>query len=269
MAQDNVATAHARERFAAEMGALGTEELARAFAAVRREDFLPPAPWTIHGAGGSRTTSDAAQLYQDALVAIDAKLGVNNGQPSLHAAWLAALAPRLGEAVVHVGCGGGYYTAILAELVGAGGRVYAYEVVPHVAALARAALADRANVEVRETSGAAGDLPPADVIYVNAAAQAPARAWIEALREGGRLIFPWAHGGGGEAALLIRREGARFPARMVDWVRFIPLAGDQPRAGASAYPERVAQVAELVLSDERAPDASLVADFGWAWFSAG
>ena len=43
----------------------------------------------------------------------------------LHARCLDALALRKGEAVLHVGAGAGYYTAILAHLVGAGGRVHA------------------------------------------------------------------------------------------------------------------------------------------------
>ena len=42
--------------------------------------------------------------------------------PSLHAALIAAAAAQPGEDVVHVGSGVGYYTAILAELVGAAGR---------------------------------------------------------------------------------------------------------------------------------------------------
>jgi protein-L-isoaspartate(D-aspartate) O-methyltransferase len=37
---------------------------------------------------------------------------LNNGQPSLHAALIAAAAPQPGEHVVHVGAGLGYYTAI-------------------------------------------------------------------------------------------------------------------------------------------------------------
>ena len=53
------------------------------------------------------------------LVAIDAERGINNGQPSLHAQSIAALELKEGETVVQIGAGAGYYTAILAELVGA------------------------------------------------------------------------------------------------------------------------------------------------------
>ena len=40
---------------------------------------------------------------------------------SLHAALIAAAAPQPGEHVLHIGVGVGYYTTILAELVGATG----------------------------------------------------------------------------------------------------------------------------------------------------
>ena len=41
--------------------------------------------------------------------------------------WLAAADPKPGDHVVHIGIGTGYYTAILAELVGPTGRVTAIE----------------------------------------------------------------------------------------------------------------------------------------------
>ena len=43
---------------------------------------------------------------------------INNGQPVLHAVGLSALNPQPGEMAVHIGAGTGYYTAILARLVG-------------------------------------------------------------------------------------------------------------------------------------------------------
>ena len=268
MHRDSERSSEARRAYAAALGH-GSAALEQAFATVPREDFLPAPPWTIYGPAGAETTSDPCDLYSDALVAIDRARGINNGQPSLHAEWIAAVDPRPGETVLHVGCGGGYYTAILAELVGAAGRVFAYEVEPGVAALARSALAPRANVEVREASGAAGDLPACDVIYVNAAAEAPAREWIAALREGGRLIFPWSCSNEGDVSMIVRRRGDAFPAASLSWVRFIALTGKRPET-----PRRIDdryganRIRELVLSEARAPDDACVADFGWGWFRA-
>jgi protein-L-isoaspartate(D-aspartate) O-methyltransferase len=52
------------------------------------------------------------------VIGILPKRNLTNDQPSLHAALIAAAAPQPGEHVLHVGVGVGYYTAILAELVG-------------------------------------------------------------------------------------------------------------------------------------------------------
>ena len=76
-----------------------------AFAAVPREDFAGPPPWRI-GSGGlfGRTASDdPARLYDDVLVAIDVRRGINNGQPSLHAQSIDALRIKEGETVVQIG----------------------------------------------------------------------------------------------------------------------------------------------------------------------
>ena len=89
-----------------------------------------PAPWHIvRRGGGYRATPDAdpIYLYSDDVIGILPKRNLNNGQPSLHAALIAAAAPQPREHVLHIGVGVGYYTAILAELVGATGRVTAIE----------------------------------------------------------------------------------------------------------------------------------------------
>ena len=81
---------------------------------VPREDFMGPGPWRVYVIGGGYVetpSSDPGYLYQDALVALDAEQGINNGQPTLHARWIGAVKPRPGEIVTHVGAGTGYYTA--------------------------------------------------------------------------------------------------------------------------------------------------------------
>src|ERR1700756_3645769 len=100
------------------------------FAAVRREEFLGPGPWRIlrWGRGYLPTPSgDPVYLLTDDVVAILPERHINNGQPSLHAWLIASADPRPGEHVVHIGAGVGYYTAILAHMVGESGRVTAIE----------------------------------------------------------------------------------------------------------------------------------------------
>ena len=61
------------------------------------------------------------------MVAILPQRHLNNGQPSLHAKLLAHAGPQAGEHVAPVGAGTGYYTAIMAHLVGSSGKVTAIE----------------------------------------------------------------------------------------------------------------------------------------------
>ena len=107
----------------------GDERLMEAFAAVPRERFVGPGPWQVITASGYIETpsADLAFLYQDVVVALAAERGVNNGQPSLHATSIAAANPTHGETVLHIGAGTGYYTAILAAVVGPTGTVVALE----------------------------------------------------------------------------------------------------------------------------------------------
>jgi len=210
--------------------------LEAAYAAVPREDYLGPAPWRVSGGmfglGGER---DVASLYDDVLVAIDARRGINNGQPSLHALCIDALKLEEGETVVQIGAGAGYYTAILAHLVGATGKVIAYEIEADIAGRARTNLASFAQVEVRVGSGAAAGLPEADALYVNCAASHPVRAWLDALKPRGRLLFPLqaAHSSG--AMLMIARppdDAEVWPAKVFSGVVFIACEGAQdPDAG--------------------------------------
>jgi protein-L-isoaspartate(D-aspartate) O-methyltransferase len=200
-----------------------------AFAAVPREDFVGFPPWRVGpGVFGLNVTSDPARLYEDVLVAIDRERGINNGQPSLHAQAIDALGLKEGETVVQIGAGAGYYTAILAELVGVTGRVIAYEVAPDIARRAAANLTRYPQVEVRPRSGVEG-LPLAHAVYVNAAASHPLRAWLDALKPGGRLAFPLQAAGSSGAMLLVRRpeRGDAWPARFMMGVVFIPCEGGQ------------------------------------------
>jgi protein-L-isoaspartate(D-aspartate) O-methyltransferase len=201
-----------------------------AFAEVPREDFAGPPPWRI-GSGspfGLTSADDPERLYEDVLVGIDVRRGINNGQPSLHAQSIAALGLREGETVVQIGAGAGYYTAILATLVGAAGRVIAYEIEPDIAERAAANLARYSQVEVRARSGVE-DLPPADAIYISAAASHPLRVWLEALKRGGRLLFPLQAARSTGVMLMITRpeRGNAWPARAFSGVVFIPCEGGQ------------------------------------------
>jgi protein-L-isoaspartate(D-aspartate) O-methyltransferase len=164
-----------------------------AFAAVPREDFLGPGPWQMLRLLRGYTATpeaDPVYLYVDQVVGLIPERHINNGQPSLHAMLIAGARIGEGEHVVHVGAGTGYFTAIMAHLAGPTGKVTAIEFNSTLAARARESLASRTNVTMIEADGASTPLDPADVIYVNAGVTHPVELWLDALREGGRLIIP-------------------------------------------------------------------------------
>jgi protein-L-isoaspartate(D-aspartate) O-methyltransferase len=203
-----------------------------AFATVPREDFVGPGPWSLFRMTGYGVTDDAdpRHLYDDVLVALLPEKKINNGQPSGHAMWLNAADPRPGDHVVHVGAGTGYYTALLAHLVGSTGRVTAIEYDAGLAAKARDNLKHWPNVTVLRGDGATLPFDPADVIYVNAGVTRPAESWLDGLKEGGRLVFPLtASSGPGQVPpgvmLRLERQGAEFKASIVSAAGFVPCEG--------------------------------------------
>lgn len=204
------------------------EKLIAAFASVERERFVGEGPWSIFVNPGyiSTVSSDPSLLYQDIVVGLAPERGINNGQPTLHARCLMTCAPAAGNTVLHVGAGTGYYTAILAALVGDAGNVVAYEIESDLAGTARKNLQHLPNVEVVAASAVQGPLPKADVIYVNAGATHPPAIWLDALNPGGRLIFPLTPNQGFGVMLLVTRLAAgNYAANVVVPVAFIPCTG--------------------------------------------
>ncbi len=251
--------------------------LQAAYAGVPREDFLGPGPWQmLRFPGGYCMTPDADPvfLYTDQLVGLVPERKVNNGQPSLHALLLAAAAIRDGDHVIHVGAGTGYYSAIMASLAGASGRVTAVEFDPGLAARARENLGTRANVTVLEGNGATVTFDTADVIYVNAGVTHPEARWLDGLSVGGRLIIPLttdyyfriAERGfypvkaarSGVYFRLERREGD-FAARGLILTAIIPAEGardpDAEAALDAALDKGGWQKVTRLIRDETVPDA--------------
>ncbi len=228
-------------RVAALAGTPAVEDrLMRAFEAVPRERFVPPGPWQVFTGSGYITTpnDDPAFLYQDVIISLSGDGPTNNGQPSLHSTSLGHVNPGYGETALHVGAGSGYYTAILAMLVGPTGTVAAYEIQQLLAEWAAVNLAEYSNVTVHHRSGSVGPLPYADVIYVSAGATAPLDIWLDALRVGGRLIFPLTPAEGVGAMLLVSKtSGDHFGATFVSPAMFIPCIGGRSDKTAQALTE--------------------------------
>jgi protein-L-isoaspartate(D-aspartate) O-methyltransferase len=150
-------------------GNIHSPALVEAFARVPREKFLGPGPWEIASAemrgasalGAMRTSytrvDDPRHLYHDVVIVLDKAGDINNGQPSALARWIGALDLTAAARAYHLGCGVGYYTAIMAEVVGPGGSIAATEVNSDLAARAQRNLSCYSNVTVEESNGATFD----------------------------------------------------------------------------------------------------------------
>jgi protein-L-isoaspartate(D-aspartate) O-methyltransferase len=192
-----------RRFFAEEIEAvcnLHTPLLVDALAAVLRERFLPPGPWTVLSLSdympGTVTTprvtpdADPKRVYHNVGIAIDASRQLFNGHPATLATWVDALGLTSGARVLHVGCGLGYYSAVMAHCVGPTGRIVAVEIDETLAANARANLASMAWVDVRHGDGLGIVGESFDAILVNAGVTHPQREWVDALAPEGRLVLP-------------------------------------------------------------------------------
>ena len=201
-----------------------TARVEAAFAQVPREAFLGPPPWSI-GTGDAANwhdISEPAALYQDVLVAMNKAKGINNGQPSLHARCISALRLRASDDVLHVGAGAGYYTAILARLAAS---VVGYEIEPDLAKRAATNLLPWPNARICPDTAVGRPLPPVDAIYVSAGVTAPDPHWLDALRPGGRLLFPLTGDERLGGMLLVTRRARGFAAAILCECGFIDCVG--------------------------------------------
>jgi protein-L-isoaspartate(D-aspartate) O-methyltransferase len=201
-----------------------------ALAKVPRERFVGPGPWRIkspmHSEYWTTDNADPRSVYHDVLIALDESRGINNGQPLLWAFLFEQLAIVPGEHVLHLGCGSGYYTAIAAELAGPAGNVMAVELDTALADRARSALAPWRQVMVLNGDGATSSFDPFDVIFASAGASHPLPSWIDALKTGGRLLFPLTTAERQGGIVLVRRQNAEtYSARVLCPCGFIEFTG--------------------------------------------
>jgi protein-L-isoaspartate(D-aspartate) O-methyltransferase len=185
-----------RRHFAEELRVvahLGDERVVDAFATVPRELFVGPPPWRVLNQfemGYWTTGNDPRVLYHNVLVALDESRRLNTGEPSLWAHHFDRIGVHAGDRVLQIGTGSGYFTAILAELVGQTGRVLGFEVDGALAEAAADNLEPWPQASVRKVEGSAEFEGLWDVIIAFAGASAPPAAWLEALAPGGRALIP-------------------------------------------------------------------------------
>lgn len=200
-------------------GLLAGPRIEAAFRAVPRHLFLPGRDLV------EVYTDQAIPTHRDA----DGFGTSSSSQPAIMAVMLAQLSPQPGERILEIGAGTGYNAALIAQLVGAEGRVVTVDLDETVAAEARANLA-RAGVEGVEVVAADGGLgwppgAPYDRIIVTCGPADLPPAWWDQLRPGGRLVVPLTLAPGVARSCAFDLEAGVLIARSLEPCGFMPLRG--------------------------------------------
>lgn len=120
--------------------------------------------------------------------------GQTNSQPSTVRMMLEWLEVEPGNKILDVGSGSGWTTALLANLTGPKGMVYAVEIVPELVRFGRANVErlDIKNARFYRAGKTFGlpDKAPFDRILVSAAAQKLPTELLDQLRVGGKMVIP-------------------------------------------------------------------------------
>jgi protein-L-isoaspartate(D-aspartate) O-methyltransferase len=263
-----------RRRFAEGLRAaagITSDRLIEAFATVPRETFLGPGPWKIRGDRSFEPLvtpdADPRHAYQNVSIAVDAARDLYNGQPGMVGAWIESLAIQSGDRALHLGCATGYYSAIIAALTGPAGSVTAIEVDPALASRAKEALAAWPWITVRQGDGRTNLPSEVDVGLVHAGATHVLDEWLDAIRNGGRLLVPLTCTMPGMPASLSKgviltatRHGDRWTARIGSMVMIYSLIGARveemnTRLGQALKGGKASSVSRL-RRDPHAPEAS-------------
>ena len=182
--------------------------VAAAFAAHPRWVFLPP--------------EQHAHAGEDEPLPLGH--GQTSSQPSTVAAMLRLLDVPVGAAVLDVGSGSGWTTALLGHLVGEGGRVVGVERIPALAAWGAANVAARAQPWTRVVAATPGVLgvpgeAPFDRVLVSAGAEELPAALVDQLADGGVLVAPVAR----TMLRVVRGPDGRLDVTEHGAYRFVPL----------------------------------------------
>lgn len=192
-------------------GYLKTERIINAFKKINREDFLP------------EHIKDQASLN----IPLPISHGQTISQPLTVAFMLELLQPRRGEKILDVGSGSGWQTALLAEIVGDEGFVYALERIPALKEFGenRVAKYNFKNVQFICADGTKGykKKAPFDRIIVAAASKDDVpKPLLEQLKVGGIIVIPV---GEYEQDMVVMKKVGEddFDVRRYPGFQFVPL----------------------------------------------
>ena len=189
-----------------------------AFKKIKRADFVPDEVVREKG--------------EDFVAEYNAPLSIGYGQtisqPLTVAFMLELLQPKKGDKILDIGSGSGWQTAMLCQIVGSEGFVYAIERIPELKEFGQKNVEkyNFKNVEFICGDGSKGlsDKAPFDKIIVAASvAEEIPQSWKDQLKIKGRLVTPVK----GSIWLIIKKDKDRFEDKEYPGFVFVPLISEQ------------------------------------------
>ncbi len=196
-------------------GYLKTPAIIDAFRKIKRQDFVLP--------------------EDKKYVAVNAPLAIGHGQtisqPLTVAFMLELLSPEEGDNILDVGSGSGWAAALLAQIVGEKGKVYAIEIVPKLKKFgeentAKYNFVKKGIAKFFCGSGREGllEFAPFDKILASAASEDIPSQLLEQLKVGGRLVIPIGRQYESQDIVAIDKQGKdKFKEKRFPGFVFVPL----------------------------------------------
>ncbi len=163
-------------------GVLRSELIFKAFQQIDRADFV-------------------LEKYQDQAY-LDIPLPIGYGQtisqPYTVAFMLELLDPQINQEILDIGCGSGYTTALLAEIVKPKGKVYGLEIIPDLIKQAKKNLTNYPDLNLEINLAEANNIigcpdQQFDRILVSAAAKKLPEQLLKQLKKSAKLVVPINH----------------------------------------------------------------------------
>jgi len=193
-----------------DQGVLKTPRIIEAFKKIDRADFTPP------------------ELKNEAY--IDEPLYIGEGQtisqPYTVAFMIELLQPKSDDKIFEVGFGSGWQTAILAEIVGGKGKIFAVERIEKIFKFGTKNISKYNFIKKGIVKTILADATRGlkkyalfdDIIAAASGTEAP-EAWLEELKIGGRLVMPIRN----SIWLFIKKSGEKFEKQEFPGFVFVPL----------------------------------------------
>ncbi len=195
-----------------------------AFRTIPRHLFLPDSP--------------LEQVYADAVVPtkFEAEQAISSSsQPSMMAIMLEQGAFKPGMRVLEIGAGTGYNAALMAAIVGENGHVTTIDIDEDIVTAAREHLAAAGmahRVTALRADGWAGYPPnaPYDRILLSVQARDLSPAWVDSLKNNGRLVLPLDVWAGAQLSIAFVKKGDALVSISLVPCGFMPLRGESAAA---------------------------------------